>query len=369
MKRFPMGRIPGMTALAAAMLLAAGVPVAAQAQSNVTIYGSLDAGMAYVNNQGGNANWIAQQGATQPDRWGFRGVEDLGGGNRAIFQLENGFSTLSGNTVKAGAMFNRQSWVGLQSDKMGTLTIGHMTTFNFDWLGPMSTAYLGMNWYMFHPGNIDELANTSVVQVDNSVRYVTPDFAGFKAGSMISFGNNTNFANGRKWSVAANYTNGGFKASAVYSNENNRTPNVAVLGGATFQGQAVGSYAASNVENMGAGVSYGFGPWLLHALYTRVKLQSPGFSDTYQSFDGGANYATGVANTITFGAATTSLTGKRWTQVSLGDVYAFSKRTQVYLSGVYQHASGNGAVTAINTIGASSTGNQFIILSGVHHSF
>ena len=65
MKRFPTGRIPGMTKLAAAMLLAAGVPVAAHAQSNVTLYGSMDAGVAYVNNQGGSANWMAQQGATQ----------------------------------------------------------------------------------------------------------------------------------------------------------------------------------------------------------------------------------------------------------------------------------------------------------------
>ncbi|VVE51066.1 Outer membrane porin protein [Pandoraea pneumonica] len=369
MKRFPTGRISGMTKIAAAMLLAAGVPMAAHAQSNITIYGSMDAGVAYVNNQGGTSNWMAQQGGTQPDRWGFRGVEDLGGGNRAIFLLENGFSTLTGNTLKAGAMFNRQSWVGLQSDTLGTLTIGHMAPFSFEWLGPFSTAYLGMNWYMFHPGNLDELANTSVVQLDNSVKYVTPDFAGFKAAGMISLGNTTNFATGKKWSVAANYTNAGFKASVAYSNENNRTPNVAVLGGATFQNQPVATYSASNIENMGAGVSYGFGPWLLHALYTRVKLASPGYSDTYQSFDGGVNYASSIANTITFGAATTNMSGKRWTQVSLGDVYALSKRTQVYVSGVYQHASGNGAVTAINTIGASSTANQVVIMSGVHHAF
>jgi predicted porin len=119
MKRFPMGRIPGMTALAAATLLAAGVPVAAQAQSNVTIYGSLDAGMAYVNNQGGNANWIAQQGATQPDRWGFRGVEDLGGGNRAIFQLETASRRSRAtpsrparcSTASRGSVCSRTRWV------------------------------------------------------------------------------------------------------------------------------------------------------------------------------------------------------------------------------------------------------------------
>ncbi|WP_224788549.1 porin [Pandoraea terrae] len=354
--------------LAAAALLAAGA-AAAHAQSSVTLYGSLDAGVAYISNQAGHANWIAEQGGAQPDRWGLRGSEDLGGGNKAIFLLENGFSTLTGNTIKAGAMFNRQSWVGLQSDRLGTVTIGHMTPFNFDWLGPYSTAYLGQNWYMFHPGNIDELANTSVVQIDNAVRYVTPDFAGLKFAGMFAFGNTTNFAVGRKYSVGANYANGPFKASVVYSNENNRTPNVAVLGGPTFQGQPVGTYAASNVQNMGAGLSYVIGPWLLHALYTRVKLESPGQSDTYQSWDGGANFATGAANQITFGVANTTLSGKRWTQVQLGDVYSLSKRTQVYVSGVYQHASGNGAVTAVNTISPSSTSGQLVVMTGMHHSF
>lgn len=372
MKRFSTGRMStqrsrGLTLVAAAvMAMATG---AAQAQSNVQLYGSMDAGVAYVSNQGGKSNWMAQQGGTQPDRWGLRGIEDLGGGMHAIFLLENGFSTLTGNTLKAGSMFNRQSWVGLQSDSAGTLTIGHMAPFSFDWLGPMSSAYLGQNWYMFHPGNLDELANTSVVQVDNSVRYVTPDFKGFKLGTMFSFGNTTNFASGRKWSVAANYANGGFKAAAAYSNENNRSPNVAVLGGTTFQGQAVASYAAQYVENMGAGASYSFGPWLVHGLYTRVKLQNPGYSDTYQAWDAGVNYLTSVANQITFGAAVTTMSGKRWTQFQLGDVYNFSKRTNVYLSGVYQHASGTGAVTAINTIGASSTRSQVVVMSGVHHSF
>lgn len=369
MKRFATGRNSGVTKLMAALAITAGVSTAAQAQSNVTLYGSMDAGVAYVSNSSGKSNVLAEQGGTQPDRWGLRGVEDLGGGMRAIFLLENGFSTLTGQTVKAGAMFNRQSWLGLQSDSAGTLTIGHMTPFNFDWLGPMSTAYLGQNWYMFHPGNIDELANTSVVQLDNSVRYVTPDYAGFKLGSMFSFGNTTNFASGRKWSLGANYANGGLKGALVYTNENNRTPNVAVLGGTTFQGQAVASYTAANVENMGAGASYAFGSWLVHALYTRVKLENPGYSTTYQSWDAGVNYLTSVPNQITFGVAGTTMSGKRWLQFELGDVYSLSKRTSVYISGVYQHAGGNGAITAINTVTASSTQSQVVVMSGIHHSF
>ncbi|MFD2272046.1 porin [Undibacterium arcticum] len=61
------------------------------AQSNVTVYGSMDAGVAYVNNVGGKSVTRLDQGTMQPDRIGFRGTEDLGEGLKANYQLEAGF--------------------------------------------------------------------------------------------------------------------------------------------------------------------------------------------------------------------------------------------------------------------------------------
>ncbi len=60
---------------------------------------------------------------------------------------------------------------------------------------------------------------------------------------------------------------------------------------------AAATYTADKVENMGAGASYQFGKLLVHGLYTRVKLETPGYSDTYQSYDAGANYQFTPANT------------------------------------------------------------------------
>lgn len=62
----------------AAGLIGAGAASGAWAQSTVTLYGSLDAGVAYVSNSGGHAKWMEEQGNMQPDRWGIRAVEDLG---------------------------------------------------------------------------------------------------------------------------------------------------------------------------------------------------------------------------------------------------------------------------------------------------
>ena len=149
----------------------------AWAQSSVTLYGSLDAGIAYISNVGGHSKWIEEQGNMQPDRWGLKGVEDLGGGLKTVFQLENGFYTNTGAFAKAGTLFNRQAYVGLSSDQIGTVTLGHQTPFSFDVLGPLSTAYQAASWYAFHPGNIDELADTGVVPFDNSVKFRSASFA------------------------------------------------------------------------------------------------------------------------------------------------------------------------------------------------
>ncbi|MFP3693597.1 porin, partial [Burkholderia sp. SIMBA_048] len=75
--------------------------VAAHAQSSVTLYGLIDAGLTYTNNQitgtgGGHSNWEMTSGAVQYSRWGLRGAEDLGAGLKAVFTLESGFNLNNG---------------------------------------------------------------------------------------------------------------------------------------------------------------------------------------------------------------------------------------------------------------------------------
>ena len=340
----------------------------ARAQSSVTIYGIIDDGLTWSSNQGGKSALQMQSSISQGNRWGLKGVEDLGGGLKAIFQLENGFYTNTGAFAKSGVLFNRQAFVGLSSDKIGTLTFGHQTPFSFDVLGPLSTGYLAASWYAFHPGNIDSLADTGVVPFDNSAKFRSASFNGFSVGAMMGLGNTTNFATGRTMSFALNYANGPFKAGATYSNENDRMPSIVTTGITNFQGVPAANYVADKVQNMGAGASYQFGKLLVHALYTRVKLESDGHSDTYQSYDAGANYQFTPFNTVAGGAATTTLAGHRWTQFMIGDIYSLSKATQVYVNALYQHA-GSDTNAAFFTAGVSSGRNQTIVLTGIHHSF
>jgi predicted porin len=77
------------------------------AQSSVTLYGVLDEGIDYTNNVGGGAVWEMASGYAQGSRWGMKGSEDLGGGMKAVFQLENGFDLSSGRLAQGGRMFGR----------------------------------------------------------------------------------------------------------------------------------------------------------------------------------------------------------------------------------------------------------------------
>ena len=76
-----------------------------------------------------------------------------------------------------------------------------------------------------------------------------------------------------------------------------------------------------------------------------------------------------AANTLNVGYTFSKYEGARWNQFSLGNVYAFSKRTQVYVQGTYQRASGDAQSAAINGVGVAAQRNQLVVSTGVHHSF
>ncbi len=111
---------------------------AAHAQSSVTLYGLIDAGLTYTNNQGGSHNFKETSGQVNGSRWGLRGAEDLGGGLKAIFTLENGFSIANGTLGQGGREFGRQAFVGLSSAQFGAVTLGRQYDSVVDYLGPLA---------------------------------------------------------------------------------------------------------------------------------------------------------------------------------------------------------------------------------------
>lgn len=172
---------------------------AAHAQSSVTLYGLIDAGITYTNNQHGHSNWQETSGSVNGSRWGLRGSEDLGGGLKAIFTLENGFGINDGTLKQGGREFGRQAFVGLTSDQFGSVTLGRQYDSMVDYVGPLAltgTQYGGAQFA--HPFDNDNLDNS--FRVNNSVKYQSANYDGFKFGALYGFSNQANgFANNRAY--------------------------------------------------------------------------------------------------------------------------------------------------------------------------
>ncbi len=346
---------------------------AAHAQSSVTLYGSLDAGVGYVSNLHGSSAFIAEQGTLQADRFGLIGVEDLGAGRSALFRLESGFVTTTGASASSTSFFNRQAYVGLSDPAAGTVTLGRQTDWNFDWLGSVSTGQLLGDFSAFHPGNLDGLGSTLPVQLSNVVKWKSASFYGLTLGALYGFpGAAASNTSGRTLSFGANYTRGPLKLVGVWSEYNDRLlPLATGLGLTSFQERTLpagATFLASRVRDAGVGGSYQFGKLTVHLLGTDVRIASAGGADHFRSVDGGLNLRVTPAEEVAVGAWSAWLDGKRWTQATLANVYSLSKTTQLYADLMYETAGG-GAVADTLGIGASSGKRQIVVLSGIHHLF
>ncbi|MHB9842108.1 porin [Paraburkholderia terrae] len=96
--------------------------------SSVTLYGLLDVGFVYANNVATNGQgaklYSLVSGNLQGSRWGLRGTEELGGGLKAIFVLENGMTVVNGRLAQGGDEFGRQAYVGVSSQQLGRFCRG-----------------------------------------------------------------------------------------------------------------------------------------------------------------------------------------------------------------------------------------------------
>ena len=366
---------------------------AAQAQSSVTLYGLIDAGITYTNNQHGHSNWQETSGSVNGSRWGLRGAEDLGGGLKAIFTLENGFGINDGTLKQGGREFGRQAFVGLASDQFGAVTLGRQYDSMVDYVGPLAltgTQYGGTQFA--HPFDNDNLNNS--FRVNNSVKYQSANYGGFKFGALYGFSNQADgFANNRAYSAGASYNWGGLNIAAAYLQLNS---NGATGAQAAFNsGGAVSSdntFFAGRQQTWGAGANYAFGPATVGLVYSQTNLsglagigagasgQSAGVggfgggSAHFQNFEANARYAltpaVSIAGSYTYTKASLAGTRPHWNQFNLQTAYALSKRTDVYLQGEYQQVNDGAIVDAdINGLAASGNNKQVAVTAGLRHRF
>jgi predicted porin len=263
------------TVVAFAIAGLAGAP--AFADSNVTIYGSIDYGYGYRNGDSGLQKHCTASGAAAagcprgefisgvsvPNRLGFKGSEDLGNGTKVIFELEAGYLADTGDNSIGGAggvvpetgpVFRRHSWVGLTGD-WGTVLGGRV-----------DGARYGV-WGRYDPFEQGGVANASawsgqVTRGDNAIAYVTPNVEGLYAvlaytDSLIGQEHVYNNGDIRDWIIQPNFVLGPLSVTGNYEH-------------LTVHNDP----ADTKINAYTVGISYDFGVAKVSGLYDHVKTDT-----------------------------------------------------------------------------------------------
>lgn len=335
--------------IALAVLAASG---AASAQSSVSLYGIADAWVGSSKSQiaagiggvgGSTANaglglgasitqGAVNSGGLSSSRWGLRGTEDLGGGLKATFNLEQGIDVSNGLTGGGNAgtpMFDRAANLGV-SGNFGTVKLGRMATPYYelrDATDAISTSgsSVGVARSTFSTVHREYAERTS-----NTVYYATPVYSGFSGAIAANYGEDKraatattpelNAQNGS--SLHVKYANGPLLAGYAYQEERGRN--------AALTAETKAQY------NLFAG-SYNFGVAKAFASYQQAKFNqqtvNSGKGKDFQ-FGVSAPVAANVNVMAAYARAKFDAVGNgtdlKATGFTLASNYVLSKRTDVY---------------------------------------
>lgn len=370
------------------LAIAVALALPAAAQADVTIYGFLSGGIESAKATGA-APAAEYQSTTRVvdnnSRIGFKGNEDLGGGLKAIWQVESSLRNFEqGGTNDKGqtATFGtRNTFIGLEGNSWGTFHLGQ-----YDSAYKRLTSN-GLN--VMGDTTADVQAATSIfsrreTRLANSLHYTTPVFSGFQAGvswgadearTLATDGVRTN---GQRWDLAANYAVGGLKLGLGYDRQGDQV-------------SGTGVHTVNNTQGYKGTVSYTFADsgTFIGAGYEVVKVNNVSVANTTQSdwlisaaqpigaFTLKAGYGQlGKLKNAAVGVDT-DYKAKQWL---VGATYDLSKRTQAYVYGTKitnnSRAAVNFNVNPIYTSGVGTAGaalaagnNPQAFGLGLKHSF
>ena len=351
---------------------------AAYAQTNVTIYGTVDTGL--IKETGSDV----RMGSNDDSLIGFKGTEDLGSGVKATFQLERRFDLnngvkFSGNNAldilqgtddgDNGAEWQGAANVGLESEAWGAVRLGRVNDIaieNFGDLDPFAVTGVGSALVGYNILYSEQLANT--------IRYDSPSWAGFGFNLSYTLGQDTHHGNGSDifggkgygdygndgFGVGLKYDNGPLILTANYDRlaDSDKSWLWNAGGAYTYEGFTVSlgyqstkvKSAAMNVLSGGdidadvdqkdwlVGLQYNTGPHTVKFSYNRGEIES------HTDYDGKAN------------------------KYSLGYTYDMSKRTSLYAMVAYTDSDNDSVGEIYNSNGVtddSVTGVQI----GITHNF
>lgn len=358
---------------------------AAQAQSSVTVYGSIDAGVRYTNNRNaaGDSRIELGSGVFNSNRLGFKGVEDLGGGMNARFNLELGFDSttgaqggaangIGGNPAVFGAaapgtatnqLFDRAATVGI-GGAWGGVDLGNQYSVAFKTIGgydPFGYKFIGVIPLAgAAAGNQGTTVSSSIgnTRFANDIQY-TGSFGPVTVRAEYALGETVGNTSGNAaTAVGATYAAGPFSVGGAYTK---RKPNLAA------------STAAANFQDNDQwtlGGAFVMGPARVAAGYINeeqdIAAGFPKLESKHAWIGGSYNFTPAMA--LTAGYYQTKLDlgaadSKRKLFI-VGGTYNLSKRTNLYVNVDRAKFDGNTGFGTSTGVFAGAVGAAFIQPSG-----
>ncbi|MCG5072139.1 porin [Paraburkholderia tagetis] len=353
-------------AIGGLLILGAGGTVnnVAHAQSSITLYGILDSGVEYVSHaakKGQGSLFRLNTGNRINSRWGLTGKEDLGGGLRSIFTLESGIAMNNGTLQQGGRLFGRQAFVGLESDRFGSVMAGRQMT-------PMYRYFLALDPLAYSSYGLPAQDAQFVGRADNALDYLG-HVGPFEFNALYSFGYDSTVPNGsqvpgafrvgKQYDVGARYRQGAFNLTFVYEQR---------------QGQTLASssdderrYVAGGSWQIGNATLYGGYELLLNNIAATLEASPP----QYMAY-GGVRYK--ITPSFQVSAASYYHSYRHISAHALSSGvnadYWLSKSTALYTDATYVINSSKSALSATGSTTPVATGaNQLAIAVGIVHMF
>lgn len=340
----------------------AALSVAAHAQTNIQVYGIVDAGVEYVDKVrtagvGSDTESVirVQSGSASSSRLGFRGREALGGGLSAGFALESGISMDTGTLGQGGRLFGRQAYVALAHKSLGEIQLGRQTSNVYDFgvlYDPVAaTRYSAV---VFDPAYAG--------RADNALKYIGK-FGGLDVGAQYSLGYDGLLAGGseipgafrvgKEMGVHVSYATGAAQFGVMFDRQN---------------GTSVATQRNTK-ERMTVGGTYNIAPVKLFASYQRQTSETSIASGDTNLYWVGAQYKKGAAFTLTgalyFNDPDGSANNSRMLTILAS--FALSKRTDLYSEVAFMS---NQDAAMLGMGGAVNPGDrQGGVIVGVRHRF
>jgi predicted porin len=331
-----------------AVALLSALPLFAHAQTNVTIYGVMDAAIAVEDSDapGEDRRTVINSGNQSSSRIGFRGTEDLGNGLKALFNIEAGVALDTG--AADSALFGRRAVVGLQG-AFGTLTVGR----EYSPIAAVAAAsdILGQGMY---GSNLSAFGTNRLTRrLANSVNYKSDAMSGFTVNAAYSAGERSVEPSGDLMGVSLEYKNGGLYLGGGY--------------------HVLERLATGDDKEYAFGAGYSFGAFEIKGNY--MVADQTGANNEYKNTNLGAAYTTGPNKFFLNFQQQKLESGAKGNTVSLAYTYSLSKRTNIYTTyaqlrnnarGVFGISSSSVALTPPATaLGADPS----VFTLGLRHTF